>query len=60
VEPGEVVLIPRLPVDGLNVSFVEETLAVVDILEVTSSNNTYLVEFVEVSSTTVNPPLLLP
>ena len=60
VEPGEVVLIPRLPVDGLYVNFVDDTFAVVTIPEVASSNRTYLVAFVEVSFTTVNPPLLFP
>ena len=47
----------NLPVDGLKVSFVEETLAAETDPEVTSSKITYLVAFVDVSSEIVSPPL---
>ena len=50
----------RAPVEGLYVSFVEDTLTVLTVPDVASSNKTYLVAAVEVSSTIVTPPLLLP
>ena len=54
----------NVPVDGLNVSLVEETPIVALVPEVTSSNTGYLVAFVVVSSETVieppPPPLAAP
>jgi hypothetical protein len=57
---GFVVPIPRLPVDGLNTSFVEETPTVVETPEVTSSNAIKRSAFVETSLIIVTPPLLDP
>ena len=52
--------IPRLPVDGLNTSFVEETPTVVETPEVTSSNAIKRSAFVETSLITLTPPLFEP
>ena len=52
--------IPRLPVEGLNTNFVEETPTFVEMPEVTSSNTINRAAFVDSSLTTVNPPLFPP
>jgi hypothetical protein len=57
---GLVVPIPRLPVEGLNVSLVLEIPIFVEIPEVTSSNVIKRSAFVDTSLITVTPPSLFP